>query len=244
MFARTLLNLQSVEPGFNTRNLLLFNVQPTLAGYRGEKLAQLYQRLSERLEAVPGAQAVTFSRTRLLARSNSDRRTYLPGADGKVREGGSVNIHQTRENFFEAMEIPLLAGRAFIRQDDERAPRVAIVNQAFARRCFPGENPLGKRFGFYEKGVNEVEIIGLVKDSKYASQRQDVPPTAYFPWRQELSDMDGRLSAMLQATRRPSFALFDRSLVKWTPTCRSLTSARRSNRPIRRWQWNGSSQSC
>jgi len=190
LFVRTLLNLQSVEPGFNTRNLLLFNVQPTLAGYRGEKLTQLYQRLSERLEAVPGAQAVTFSRTRLLARSNSDRRAYLPGADGKVREGGSVNINQTRENFFEAMEIPLLAGRAFIRQDDERAPRVAIVNQAFARRCFPGENPLGKRFGFYEKGANEVEIIGLVKDSKYASQRQDVPPTAYFPWRQELSDMD------------------------------------------------------
>ena len=202
LFVRTLLNLQSVEPGFNTRNLLLFNVQPTLAGYRGEKLAQLYQRLSERLEAVPGAQAVTFSRTRLLARSNSDRRTYLPGADGKVREGGSVNIHQTRENFFEAMEIPLLAGRAFIRQDDERAPRVAIVNQAFARRCFPGENPLGKRFGFYEKGVNEVEIIGLVKDSKYASQRQDVPPTAYFPWRQELSDMDGA-TFELRATGDP-----------------------------------------
>src|SRR5262249_39628400 len=177
LFVRTLLNLQSVEPGFNTRNLLLFNVQPALAGYNGEKLSQLYQRLSERLEALPGAQAVTFSRTRLLARSTSDRTAYIRGADGKVRDGGRIYIHQTRENFLEAMEIPLLAGRAFTRQDDERAPSVVIVNQAFARRCFPDENPISKRFGFNERSVNEVEIVGLVKDSKYASQREDIPPT-------------------------------------------------------------------
>ncbi len=99
LFTRTLLNLQSVDPGFNTRNLLLFDVQPALAGYRGEKLSQLYQRLSERLEAVPGAQTVTFSRIRLLAGSTSDRIAYLTGEDGKVREVGRVYINQARENF-------------------------------------------------------------------------------------------------------------------------------------------------
>ena len=151
---------------------------------------------------MPGAQAVTFSQTRLLARSTSDRRAYIPGADGKVREGGKIYINQTRENFLEAMEIPLLAGRAFIRQDDERAPRVVIVNQAFARRCFPDENPIGKRLGFSENSVNEVEIVGLVKDSKYASQREDIPPTAYFPWRQELRAMD-RATFELRATGDP-----------------------------------------
>jgi predicted permease len=189
LFMRTLLNLQRVDPGFNTRNLLLFSVEPELTGYKGEKLAQLYQRLSDRLEAVPGARAVTFSRTRLLAGSTSSRNTYLPGPGGTVREGGSINLHQTRENFLEAMEIPLLAGRAFTRQDDERAPRVVVVNQTFARKYFPNENPVGKRFGFSENNVNEVEIVGLVKDAKYANQRDDIPPTAYLPWRQELDAM-------------------------------------------------------
>jgi predicted permease len=189
LFMRTLLNLQRVDPGFNTRNLLLFSVEPELTGYSGEKLAQLYQRLSDRLEAVPGVHAVTFSRTRLLAGSTSSRNTYLPEPGGTVREGGSINLHQARENFLEAMEIPLLTGRDFTRQDDERAPHVVVVNQTFARRYFPNENPVGKRFGFSENNVNEVEIIGLVKDAKYANQRDDIPPTAYLPWRQELDAM-------------------------------------------------------
>jgi predicted permease len=189
LFLRTLLNLQRVDPGFNTRNLLLFSVEPALAGYKDEKLAQLYQRLSERLEAVPGARAVTFSRTRLLAGSTSSRNTYLQGPGGTVREGGSIKLHQARENFLEVMEIPLLAGRAFTRQDDERAARVVVVNQTFARKNFPNENPVGKRIGFSENNVDEVEIVGLVKDTKYANQRDDIPPMAYLPWRQELDAM-------------------------------------------------------
>jgi predicted permease len=202
LFVRTLLKLQRVDPGFNTRNLLLFSIEPSLTGYRGDKLAQLYNRLSERLEAVPGAQAVTFSQTRLLASSTSGRKVYLAGANGNVREGGSVNIHVTRENFLEAMEIPLLAGRAFTRQDDERAPRVVVVNQAFARRYFPDENPIGRRFGFRENNFNELEIAGLVKDSKYARQRDDVEPTVYFPWRQALGGM-GRGTFEVRATGDP-----------------------------------------
>jgi hypothetical protein len=113
-----------------------------------------------------------------------------------------MSIHITRENFLETMEIPLLAGRAFTRQDDERAPRVVVVNQAFARRFFPNENPVGKRFGFSESDVNGVEIVGLVKDVKYARQREDIPPTVYSPWRQELSDMD-RITFELRATGDP-----------------------------------------
>jgi predicted permease len=199
LFVRTLLNLQSVEPGFNTRNLLLFSVEPALTGYRGEKLAQLYQRLSDSLEAVPGAQAVTFSRMRLMAGGTSSRKAYLPGPGGEVRESGSVNLHHTRENFLAAMEIPLLAGRAFTRQDDERAPRVVVVNQTFAQRYFPNENPVGKRFGFSENNVNEVEIVGLAKDAKYANQRDDILPTVYLPWRQELGLMT-RATFELRAT--------------------------------------------
>src|SRR5205085_10047750 len=127
---RTLINLQHVETGFNTRNLLLFSVDPNLIGYKGDKLAQLYQQMNEHLDSVPGVRFVTFSRTPLLSESESDRSLYLPGesANNKEKENRQVYIHQVRENFLEAMEIPLLLGRSFTTQDDGRAPKVAVVN--------------------------------------------------------------------------------------------------------------------
>ena len=198
LFLRTLVNLQRVEPGFNTRNLLLFGVEPGLIGYKEERLAQLYQQLAERLEAIPGVQAVTFSRMTLLAQGSSSRNVYLrsalsaaPDAEGRIRASGDGYIHQVRENFLEAMEIPLLAGRSLTAQDDARAPKVAVVNQTFARRYFPNEDPVGKRFTFDSTKPDEVEIIGLARDAKYTRQRDEIPPTAYVPWRQELRSMSG-----------------------------------------------------
>ena len=198
LFVQTLLNLQRVEPGFNTQNLLLFDIRPGLIGYKDEKLTQLYERATERLEAVPGVKAVTFSRTPLLARSSSSRGMWLrdalnvpPDSEGRIKETGEVYIHQVRENFLEAMQIPLLAGRGLTPRDDANSQRVVVVNQTFANKYFPNENPIGKRVTFDPQKPDEVEIIGLVKDAKYTSQRAEIPPTAYSPWRQELRSMSG-----------------------------------------------------
>jgi predicted permease len=198
LFVRTLLNLQRVDPGFNTKNLLLFGVSPSLIGYKDERLVQLYERMTERLEALPGAPKVTFSSTPLLAQNTSSSSVYLrgaltaaPDADGRIKATGNSNVLYGRENFLEAMEIPLLVGRAFTMQDDARSPRVAIVNQTFANKIFPDENPIGKRFTFDPKKPDEVEIVGLVKDAKYASQREETPPTSYLPWRQDMRWMTG-----------------------------------------------------
>jgi predicted permease len=89
------------------------------------------------------------------------------------------------------MEIPLLAGRSLRATDDATAPRVAVVNQTFADKYFPGENPIGKRFAFDPRKPDEMEIVGLVRDAKYARQRDEIPPTAYLSWRQELRSMSG-----------------------------------------------------
>ncbi len=195
LFLRTLLNLQSVEPGFNTNNLLLFGVEPGLIGYKDEKLAQLYQQMSERLETVPGVQSVTFSSVALLSQGASNRSLFLPGAsigaDGRMQSAGTVYIHQVRQNFLEAMEIPLLAGRSLHAQDDVHAPKVAVVNQTFVNQYFPGEDPIGKRFSFDSNKPAEVEIVGLVKDAKYTRQRDEIPPTAYLSWQQELRGLSG-----------------------------------------------------
>ena len=196
LFVRTLLNLQRVDPGFNTQNLLLFSVSPNLIGYKDERLVQLYAQMTERLEALPGAPKVTFANVTLLSQSTNSSSFFLrdavsatPDANGYIKPTGNTNMLYGRDNLLETLEIPLLAGRTFNRQDDERAPRVAVVNQTFANKYFHGESPVGKRFTFDPKKPDEIEIVGLVKDAKYATQREDTRPTTYLPWRQDQRSM-------------------------------------------------------
>jgi predicted permease len=190
LLLRTLINLQRVEAGFNQQNLLLFMVDPGLIGYKNERLVNLYNAMTERIEALPGVRTVTFSRMPLLGQSMSSRGVYLPGAvasaDGQIRANGGTHIHNVRENFLEAMEIPLLSGRSLTAHDDTHAPKVAVVNQAFAHQFFPDENPVGQRFSFDSQKPAEVEIIGIARDAKYSRQRDEIPPTAYVSWLQDL----------------------------------------------------------
>src|SRR5262245_66673225 len=102
------------------------------------------------------------------------------------------------------MEIPLLAGRKFTKWDDARAPRIAVVNQSFAREFFPNESPIGKRFTFYGDKPDEYEIVGLVKDAKYRRQRDDAPPTTYLPWRQAEHNLIGSATVEMRFTGDPS----------------------------------------
>jgi len=194
LMLRTLRNLQNVETGFNERNLLLFSVEPRLIGYKEDRLFNLYQQLFTRLEAVPGVEQVTFSRHALLASGATNSSVYLSGGklspDGRPVETGEVYIHNVRENFLAAMGIPLLLGRTFTSQDDAKAPQVAVINQTFARTYFPNENPIGKRFSMEASKPASIEVIGVARDAKYTSQRDDVPPTTYISWRQALRSMD------------------------------------------------------
>jgi predicted permease len=192
LFVRTLLNLQHVDPGFNTQNLLLFEVQPSLIGYKDEKLSQIYQQISERVEAVPGVQAVTFSRMPLLSQSSHTSSVFLraalsapPDSEGRITPSGEAWRHIVRDNFLDAIGIPLLYGRKFSPQDTATSPKVAVVNQTFANKFFPGESAIGKRFTYDTSKPDEIEIVGVCKDAKYQSQRDDTPPTVYSSYRQE-----------------------------------------------------------
>jgi len=203
-------NLRRANPGFNTKNLLLFNVSPGLNGYQEERLSQLYDRMTERLEALPGVSKVTFSNFPLLGGKRYRSSIYLrdafntpPDANGNFKQSGVTYVLNIGENYFETMEISLLAGRAFTKQDDARAPRVVAVNQSFARVFFPNESPIGKRFTFDVKKPDEYEIVGLVKDAKYRRQRDDAPPTTYMSWRQNLRDME-RATVEMRFTGDPN----------------------------------------
>src|SRR5262249_41387293 len=98
-----------------------------------------------------------------------------------------VNRQMIRENYFEALQIPRLRGRAFTARDDTRAPRVAIVNGTLARKLFPGRDPIGQRVTEPDEKWS-AEIVGVVGDTKYDSQRSDIEPLLYTPWRQEVGN--------------------------------------------------------
>jgi predicted permease len=188
LFVRTLYNLQRVNLGFNQENLLIFAVQPELNGYKDEKLFRFYPQLFDRLDHLPGVHSATFGKVPLIANDNWFFSFLFPGeVEGTAPERDTMR-QVVRENYFATMEIPLLRGRGFTAQDDSHAAPVAIVSQTFQQQFFPNEDVLGKHVIFnYQK--HDVEIVGVVADTKYQSQRKEIEPLLYTPWRQEAEEV-------------------------------------------------------
>jgi predicted permease len=202
LFIRTLYNLQRVNLGFNQENLLVFTLQPEQSGYKDERLLQFYQQLFARLDHLPGVRAATFGKVALIADDNWFNDFLLPGeTEGTAVERDTMR-QTVRENYFATMEIPLLHGRGFTAQDDQRAPKVALVSQTFASKFFPNEDVLGKRVTFID-GKREVEIIGVVADAKYMSQREEIQPLFYTPWRQQVAEI-GEMHFTLRTAGEPT----------------------------------------
>jgi predicted permease len=202
LLVRTLRNLTR-DVGFNQENLLLFNVTPGALGYKDERLANLYQQLLERIDATPGVRSATASGNSLLGSFRSGS-FCLPGYTPRPGEEMNLPRLSVAANFFEAMEMPILQGRGLTRQDIEasigaiailqssggKPPRelveprqVAVINQAMARRYFPGVNPIGRHFSFDSKcKFGRIEIVGVVRDAKYGGLKQEILPVAYLPY--------------------------------------------------------------
>jgi len=126
----------------------------------------------------------------------------LPGEEAMTAGRRLTNRQVARENYFPTMEIPLLRGRGFTTQDDQHAPQVAIVNQTFAQKFFPNADVLGQRIRF-RGSKREVEIVGVVADTKYMSQREELTPLLYTPWQQEREEF-GESYFALRTTGEPT----------------------------------------
>lgn len=204
LFIRTLSNLQRVNLGFNQESLLLFRLQPEQSGYKDARMVQFYQQLFARLDNLPGVRAATFGRIALIAHDNWFNDILLPGEIEETAEEHNTMRQMVRDNYFATMEIPFLRGRSFTTQDDQRAPKVAIVSQTFAHKFFPDDDVLGKRVTFTGSDrKREVEIIGIVADTKYESQRQEIQPLMYTPWQQE-SEVIGEMYFALRTLGEPT----------------------------------------
>jgi predicted permease len=187
LFLRTLHNLRQVDVGFNPQNLVLIRVSPQLNRYDDARTVQLYKRIFDRIGALPSVKGVTMSLPALLSGSVNSWDIYVQGRVYPTsREGLDVEIYRlvVGPDFFKVMEIPLLSGRTFTEQDVDTAPKVVLVNEAAAHKFFPGNNPLGRRFGPSAETASQLEIVGVVRDVRYSSVREPAPPTMYVPYRQ------------------------------------------------------------
>jgi predicted permease len=179
LFLRTLNNLRHVDVGFNTQNLVLFRLAPALNRYDDAKAATLVGQVTERLEAIPGVRAVAVSNVPLLSGNVNATSFFREG-----RKYDSINVLQISPDYFRTMEMPLVSGRSFTERDNQTAPKVAVINETAARTYFPEGNPLGLRLGTTAEQSSQIEIVGVLRDAKYDSVRDQVPPTMYIPYLQ------------------------------------------------------------
>jgi predicted permease len=187
LFLRTLDNLRNVNVGFDPTNLVLFRVNPQLNGYNEQRAADLYQQLVERLGTLPGVRAATLSNPALLSGSVNQSSIFVQGRtyDAGVQQQDSINRLVIAPGFFDVMGIPLKLGRGFTDgENDAKAPKVAIINEAAVKKYFADGNPLGRRFGSSLETAGQLEVVGVVRDAKYDSVRDEVPATMYVPFRQ------------------------------------------------------------
>jgi predicted permease len=223
LLGRTLLNLQAIHPGFDTQNLLLFGINPTMAGYKDKQMLHLYSDLQQRLAALPSVVSATYSDEPLLAGGYSADEVHLDGAPPKTNI--STDVLSIGPDYLSVMRIPMLAGRLFnpvdfssaaethaalkaveeqaakapaarsVHPDLSRAnplppaltPIPVIVNETFARRFFPKQNPIGMHMGNPESDDPHVtlhpgyRIVGIAGDTKYRDLKRDIRPTMYSP---------------------------------------------------------------
>ncbi len=185
LFTQTLRNLQRVDAGFNRSHLLLFRVDAMAAGHKREELAPLYQRLAERFAALPGVTALTFSDMPVLSGGSWTTNVVLPGKPEQPGHHQYAVMNGVNPTFFATYGVALVQGRTFTDRDDARAPKVAIVSQAFAREYFGNESPVGRRFSNGDpQDRNDFEIVGVVRDIRSIRLNQEPKPSAFLPYPQ------------------------------------------------------------
>jgi predicted permease len=180
LLVRTMLNLQRTPFGFDQDRVLLVAINPRSAGYRPNTVESLYRRIHDRLVTVPGVQSVTFARYSPFSGHHSSNSATIDGYEaGPIR----IEFILAGPNYPHTLGMPLVDGRAFTFEDNVSAPRVAMVNEAFASRYFPGRTSIGRR-------VNAYEIVGVVKDAHFREPRAPVSPSLFVPM---LQDQSGRI---------------------------------------------------
>jgi predicted permease len=199
LFLRTIHNLAEVDLGFNPARLLLFRVDPALNGYDMMRVERLYGQLLQRLDAIPGVESATLTDIVLLSRLQNNWTFLVPGSEPK-----NVKFARVGPAYFETFGIPTVTGRTIGVQDHSRAPRVAVVNEAAARALFGDGPAVGRTLTMQSDQPAVFQIVGIVKDSRYTSPRDSMPPTVYLPYAQTTLGRLGPMTVAIRSALPPS----------------------------------------
>ena len=214
LLVRTLQNLRSIDVGFDSHSLVVFGINPSLAGYKDAQIDSFYRDLQGRLTETPGVRAASYSMVPLLSGALMATMFNWPGTP-QDRPSES-DVLEIGPNFFSTMQIPFVAGRNFATSDYEIAANAAnpsgphtvatpvIVDQAFVAKFLGKENPLGKRFGQSEASQDGpaspgYEIVGVVRDTKYNDLRREISPMMFTPQTMQGASFEVRTAGDPQA---------------------------------------------
>jgi predicted permease len=183
LFLQSLRNLKTLNPGFDVRNVLAFDVDPTMNHYDKKWTADYYRRLRERLSALPGVESNTFAVVPVLEDNEWDSWVTIEGYSVKPDERPDPHMQYCAPGFFKTLKIPVLRGRDFNDRDTDGAPKVGIVNQKFVKKYFGDADPIGRHVGMgIDPGTKmDIQIVGVVGDTKYENMREEIPEEFYIP---------------------------------------------------------------
>ena len=206
LLLRTFLKLEALDVGFDRNNVLVVLAKaPWFAKDTNrmapERHAATYSEIGRRLRTLPGVVSVAQSFTTPMGDDNWAQQIHLDGPNAASVDT-QIWLNFVSPGYFATLRTPLLAGRDFTEQDTRNSGRVAIINQTAAGRFFPGENAIGKHFRWGdEPGI--VEVVGIVKDSKYESMR-DIPPATVFTPATQMPVKDNAEEFVLRTAMPPS----------------------------------------
>jgi predicted permease len=185
LFVRTLVNYENRDFGFDQRDLLTFGLDPTRAGYRDARLVTLYSQLLDRIQTLPGVRSATLTLYAPFSGLSNDDTVSVEGMT-KGLSASLVYWQSVGPDFFRTMGISIVFGRGIQRTDTVRSPQVAVVDETFARKFFPGQNPVGHRFSLTDKydPKDSYEIVGVSRPAELTDPQAQPMPTAYMAYAQ------------------------------------------------------------
>jgi len=193
LLTRSLRNLEHQDFGFQTGNRYVLHLDPLSAGYQPEKLDALNRSLEQQFAAIPGIESVGLAIYSPLDGNDWTFDAYIPGRPAPgPKDDNSVLINRVSPNFFAAVGQPVSRGRGFSESDTAGSQFVAVVNQAFAKKYFPNEDPVGRHFGVYDReDFGAYEIVGVVANAKYRQPREEAQAMFFAPlsqWQRKLKN--------------------------------------------------------
>jgi predicted permease len=183
LLTRSLLNLRGQDLGFDRSGLLLARLETRLAGYRAPALADLYRRLIDQTQALPGVSGATVATYSPMGNMSRTSSIVVQGYEPRENDQMMSQVNLVGPRYAETMGMRLRAGRAVGENDRPGAPAVAMVNEAFARAYFGGQNPVGRRFGFGDQpgDAGQFEIVGVLGDARFGNLAHPSEKMVFLP---------------------------------------------------------------